>query len=186
MAVCQGGQFGTQQTADGRGVGHQLFVINHIKHCGSCGHGDRVSTEGVEVRHSVGEGIQNPGLGCHRGDGQTISHRLTHRDDIGQDAVTDESPHRLTGAGKARLHLIGDEHAAGLMHSVDYGCQNRRIGIDPVGGEDGVDDQGTQSEALGLQVLDRGCDISGETHCEFSRRHPIAVRCRDHAYVRVD
>jgi hypothetical protein len=44
-----------------------------------------------------------------------ISERLAHCHDVGLDAVPQKAPESVAGAAQARLHFVGDEHAAGLV-----------------------------------------------------------------------
>ena len=66
-----------------------------------------------------------------------------------------EAPQRIAGATQPGLHLVGDEDAAGVADRRHcLGQQARRVGIDAVAGEHGVDHQRGRSDALLCQIGD--------------------------------
>jgi hypothetical protein len=80
-----------------------------------------------------------------------VAHGLTHRDHVGDEAVTLKAPHLLSRAGEARLHLVGNEHAARFAHARDcFGHESGLARIDAVAREDAVGNKPGEADFLSL------------------------------------
>src|ERR1039457_1901362 len=157
-------------TADGSGVVAQAFGLDHVEHRDRGGDADRVAAEGVEVPDLLPELRDDLRADGDAGDRHAVAHRLAHHDEVGHDAVALEAPDGTSGAGEARLDLIGDVEASGLVHGVDHGPQETgRAGQDPVGGEDAVGDERRELDPVPGHVGDRVRYPSGEGEADVVR-----------------
>jgi hypothetical protein len=86
-------------------------LVYHLEHRQTCGHGDRIATERVEV-NSAGECLCDLSSRRHRGEWNTVPDPLGHRDDVGNNTVVLEPPVVLAGAAEAGLNFVGNTEAA--------------------------------------------------------------------------
>ena len=115
-----------------------------------------------------------------------IAHRLTHRDEVGNESVAGKAPHLFAGAAKPGLHFVGDEEAAGGTYGFDRGTQEAfGIGEYAVAGEDGVDQQPSRTNSILLHVVERAANVprknlAGVIAGRAWRRHQprVAVLCQ--------
>ena len=104
---------------------------------------------------ALGEFGKQVGASCHGGHGMAVAHRFTHRHEVGNDAMTLETPHRLTHAAKTRLHLVGDKETAGSVH-VTHGSGEKpgRMREHAIAGENRIREESSKTHSIGLHTLD--------------------------------
>ena len=105
----------------------QVFPLHDLKRRPRCGHGHRVAAKRVEISHVMAEILGHLGLHGDIGHRLAIAHGLAHRHDVGHHAVPLIPPHMRAGAGKAALHLVGEEDTAGLMDNIKNRLQHAGI-----------------------------------------------------------
>ena len=90
----------------------------------------------------------------------TVAHGLAQRDDVGNDAEPLVAPHMAAQPAEARLHLVGDEEAAGGVHVRErLRHESRGHRRQSLAGERRAEQQARETDPGGGECLDRALDV---------------------------
>lgn len=93
------------------GVLLQLLPLNHVQDCVRCSHGHRVASVGAEKFHVTLAIAFSDLFSANNGsDRESVSHRLSDRDDVRHNVVVLKRPKILSEPPKSCLHFIPYAH----------------------------------------------------------------------------
>ncbi|MDT4836700.1 hypothetical protein FQZ97_704100 [compost metagenome] len=149
----------------------QIFITDDVENSLGSRDANGIATESVEVANLRTKVLEQFWLDRNAGDGEAVAHGFTHHHDVRLNAVALVAPEVQTGARKARLHFVGDEYAAMLVHHIDrFLKEATRVRQQAVGGENAVRDESGKLDAVALHVSDCCFDIGGQALTQIDPR----------------
>ncbi len=125
----------------------------------------------------------------HSGQRMAIAHGLAQGDDVGNDAELLMSPHMTAQPAEARLHLIGNEEAAGRVDVRErLGHESGGNRGQSLAGEGGAEQQTRKTDTRGGERVDGAFYLIGVGRREFfiaaARALAVGIHDRHGAHVR--
>ena len=141
----------------------QTFGLHHVEHGESDRAGDRVPAKGAEELHAVGERRGDVRCGHHRGHRVPIPDGLSHRYDVGDNALRLEGPEVRAYTSEANLHFVSDADASSVPH-MTIGLGQVAVGQDDLSAaaQDRLGEKGTWTPA-------------GTHHIAHRVAHPLRI-----------